>query len=137
METIKTMQKPPICLHLGLDEIGVRNNSVSDVINLNCRKDSETSFCISLNDKSSKDIVYDSKCWPFGTRVRPLTQKARKPKHQNKYHDFLGDINMDVTVAYSYSMMDDDADTTRSSATGTQTDTAPMKTCEETDTTTE
>ena len=73
-------------IRLHLDEIGVRNNSVSDVIKLNCRKDSETSFCISLNDKSSKDIVYDSKSWPCGTRVRPFTQKARKPKHQNKYH---------------------------------------------------
>ena len=34
-----------------------------------------------------------------------------------------GDIDMDVTIAYSYSMMNDDADTTRSSATETQADT--------------
>ena len=47
----------------------------------------------------------------------------------------LGDIDMDVTIAYSYSMMEDDANTTRSSATGTLTDTAPMETSEETDTT--
>ena len=73
-----------------LHEISVTNQSIADVIKLKCRKDNETSFCISLNDTSAQDTLFRSEKWPRGVIVRPFTQnpkKNTKSEQNRRYRD--------------------------------------------------
>ena len=63
-----------------LANIGVTVYQIADVIKLKCRKDNETSFCISLNDKSAHRILFESDNWPAGIRVRTFKQSPIKNK---------------------------------------------------------
>ena len=74
-----------------LYDIGVTDNQLADVIKLNCRKDNESSFCISLNEGLAQNILFDSSNWPTGVRVRQYNQRSsttgsykkrtRRPNH--------------------------------------------------------
>ena len=73
-----------------LHEISVTNQGIADVIKLKCRKDNETSFCISLNDTSAQDTLFRSEKWPRGVIVRPFTQnpkKNTKSEQNRRYRD--------------------------------------------------
>ena len=71
-------------LRAHLIDSGVSNDKTADVIKLKTRKSLESSFCISLCDSETENIIYDSNKWPEGVRVRPFVQ--RSSKKQARYH---------------------------------------------------
>ena len=56
-----------------LVELGIKNSNVADVIKLDCKKEYESSFCISIHGDQNKHIVLSEKSWPEGVRVRPYS----------------------------------------------------------------
>ena len=63
-------------------QIGVYNEDIADIIQLNCRNENETSFCISIHTHHVRKIIYTPQNWPKGVKIRPF-QPAIKP---NKRH---------------------------------------------------
>ena len=62
-----------------LQDIGVSNNSIGDVLKLRSRTSNQTSFCISLSDPEYESLIYDEMKWPNGIRVRPYRQRQNNP----------------------------------------------------------
>ena len=69
-----------------LNDIGVHENYIEDVIKLKCRKNTESSFCISLCDMDAETKVYDPSNWPSNVRRRPFNQKK---SHSQLLSEFL------------------------------------------------
>ena len=65
-------------VHGHLLDIGIENQNIADVFKLRSRSNKVSSFCISLCDAESEDIVYGSSKWPNGTRIRPFTRKHNR-----------------------------------------------------------
>ena len=63
-----------------LRAIGVSN--VSDVLNLKCRINGQTSFCVSVDTQNDEDIMYKPENWPTGVRVRPFKERPVMRKRE-------------------------------------------------------
>ena len=75
--------------HYILSEIGVSNSDVADVIKLRCKNERESSFCVSLNNRTSENLMLTTNKWPKGVRVRRFQPSSN---HRNRhgsehYHD--------------------------------------------------
>ena len=67
--------------------IGVPNEDLADILDLNCRINNECSFCLSVQSAEAKSTISDPLNWPAGVRIRPYTEKSaltRSPGHRNK-----------------------------------------------------
>ena len=71
-------------LRTHLDGIGVTNINVTDVIKLNSRNENQSSFCITLSSKASKNLMFSPENWPAGIMIRPYIQKNTQSRNQNK-----------------------------------------------------
>ena len=56
-----------------LREIGVSH--VSDIMQLSCRVEGQSSFCVSVDSSSDEDKLYSHGNWPAGARVRPYRER--------------------------------------------------------------
>ena len=63
-------------LRAHLIDSGVSNDKTADVIKLKTRNRLESSFCISLCDSETENIIYDSNKCPEGVRVHPFVQRS-------------------------------------------------------------
>ena len=50
------------------------------VIQLNCRKENESSFCISLGSKLAMDSVFYRQNWPEGSRILPFNSSTTRDR---------------------------------------------------------
>ena len=67
-----------------LMKIGILNDDIADVIQLNCRNPDQKSFCISLHAGSEiiKNVVFSPRNWPYGVMIRPFSPSSRhKSRH--------------------------------------------------------
>ena len=68
-----------------LKEIGV--SDVSDVISLNNRIGrSESSFCVSVNDETSKDKMFQPEAWPSNVIIRPFRPARQSRPNKQPFH---------------------------------------------------
>ena len=71
-------------LRAHLLHIGLKNQDISDVLKLNTRRETERSFCVSVDSKRGQDLIFDRKNnWPVGVRIRPFKPnlKGSTPTH--------------------------------------------------------
>ena len=65
-------------IRVHLHEIGIPLLKVSDVLKLRCKRPRESSFCITINDNSIKDSIYDTANWPAGVIIRAFTPSIQR-----------------------------------------------------------
>lgn len=90
-----------------LQEIGVGH--VSDVIQLSCRTEGQSSFCVCVDNSIDEDKMYQAGNWPLGVRVRPykaqplrVASVATKPQahHQGKEYYSRSETNHQRNLGY-------------------------------------
>lgn len=72
-----------------LHDIGV--DHISDVMQLNCRKPEEASFCVSVDSSMGEELVYAADKWPAGIIIRPYRERQRRPVSREASHLMLPD----------------------------------------------
>ena len=77
-------------LRCHLMDIGVSNQNISDVFQLNSRSIKDTSFCVSLCDRQAEYLVYNPSNWPSGTRIRPFKKRPNRRKPYQRSHHATG-----------------------------------------------
>ena len=66
--------------------LGLFNNSLLDILQLNCRNENEKSFCVSVDNEGSFNTILNPNNWPSGVRVRPYQPRASRQYRGNKSH---------------------------------------------------
>ena len=65
-----------------LRDIGI--TSVTGVVNLRCRLQGKTSFCVSLDSQHDEEKMYKPENWPAGVRVRPFKERTTRRSSQGQ-----------------------------------------------------
>lgn len=71
-----------------LRETGV--TGVTDVIDLHCKIEGRSSFCIVVDGENDEAAIYNSKIWPLGAKIRPYRPK----RETNQHHGNPGRANV-------------------------------------------
>ena len=65
-----------------LRDIGI--TSVTGIVNLRCRLQGKTSFCVSLDSQRDEEKMYKPENWPAGVRDRPFKERTTRRSSQGQ-----------------------------------------------------
>ena len=66
-----------------LNEVGI--GEISDIIDLRCKVQGQSSFCLIADCERAEAAIYNPEIWPRGAKIRPFKEKPqRRPSPQNR-----------------------------------------------------
>ena len=65
-----------------LSEVGI--GQVSDIIDLRCKIQGQSSFCLIADGEQMETAIYNPDIWPRGAKIRPFKEKTQKRPFQNR-----------------------------------------------------